>query len=570
MTVRKWWFALGIVAVWAGLAVSTFAADAPKIFERGGVRLFIEEKRIEMQGRFCLAEGPIELLACAKGGKEYESVISLDVNPEMLHLCLLMMGLKPGKTGPLHQGDPDHAPTGDPVVVKVRWNVGDAEVLHRGEDLCWNVIDRRPMDRTHWVFAGSRIQEDPETGKRVYWANVEKSLIVVYRDPFAVLDLPLALGANDDAYVVNKNLVPKVGTPCTVILEPGQVGAPEKNAAGGSVFHVDVTGGGRILVNDVQFADLKAALGVIARYAPRDSCRVTIDHGPTQVEFGTSTAAAAAEAFEALNASGIAIESVASTHLQPDSKDVATVAVRGNEIAVGGRPLADKEAGIAIRGEVKRAGGGSVVIEVGEDATLAAVARALRACDGADGGLVRIVWGRKKPAAAGTVPAAERPRNQAGGGIFLMEVRANGDVLIDGAEAVDPEPTLRTIGVHAPNDSCSLTVEHGAPPRAIARVFSGLAAAQIALESIRMSRVKEDIADVVAVRVAGDGISVEGKPMGPRDVAKLAEERLAGKEQGGVAVQVRQGARLDVIAEILDVLADATGKATVRLLYNEK
>lgn len=560
--------ALGAGIVCSVLVSSVCAADAPKIFERGGVRLFIDEKRIEMQGRFCLAEGPIELLACAKGGKEYESVISLDVNPEMLHLCLLMMGLKPGKTGPLHQGDPDHVPTGDPVTVKVKWNDGDRELLHRGEDLCWNVVDRRPMDRTPWVFAGSRIQEDPQTGKRVYWANVEKSLIVVYRDPFAVLDLPIALGANDEAFVVNKNLVPKVGTPCTVILEPGQFSAPEINPAGGRVFRIDVTGGGRVLVNDVQFADLKAALGVIARYAPLDSCRVSIDHGPTQVEFGSSTAAAAADTFEALNASGVPIESVTSTHLQPASKDAATIAVSGDDVIVAGRPLADKEAGIAVRGLVKRAGGGSITIEVREDAALTAVARALRACDGAEGGLVRIVWGRNKPAITETGRAVKRPGNQAGGGILSVEVRSTGDVVIDGAEVTDPEATLRIIGAYAPMDSCLLTIEHGAPLRATARVLSGLAAGKVDVEAIQMNRLEEDVADVLTVRVAGDGISVEGKPMGPRDVAKLAVERVAGKDKGGVAVHVGQGARLDVVAEILDVLSGTTEKAIARLLYD--
>ncbi len=556
--------ALGAVVV-----APAFATDAPKVFERGGARLYIEEKRIEMKGRFCLAEGPIELLACAKGGKEYESVISLEVNPEMLHLCLLMMGCKPGKTGPLHQGDRDHAPTGDPVIVKVKWEVDDAERVHRAEDLCWNVVDRRPMDRTHWVFAGSRIQEDPETGKRVYWANVEKSVIVVYRDPFAVLDLPLALGVDDDAYVVNKALVPKVGTPCTVILEPGQVVPPEKNAAGGTVFHVDVTGGGRVLVNGVQFTDLKVALRVIARYAPLDSCKVTIDHGPTAAEFGPSTAAAAADAFEALEASGIAVESVESMHLQSDSKDAVTIEVGRDEIAIGGKPLSDKEAGIAVRGLLARAEGSSVVVEVGEDATLAAVVRAFRACDGAEGGAVRVVWGRKKPPGVVPGPAAERPRNRAEGGIFRVEVRADGQVLVDGAETLDPEPELRVIGVYAPKDSCSLTVNHGAPAGAIARVFSGLGSAQVGIESVQMTRVRDDVADAATVVVAGNGITVDGKALEPTAAAKLVPRRLAGKGQGGVAVQMGQGARLDEVAEVLQTLGDIRG-VVLRLIWDEK
>ena len=66
-------------------------AGGAGVITRGGVRLYPKQRRIEMDGKFCLTEGPIELFACARGGKEYESVISLRVKPSVLHLFLVMM-----------------------------------------------------------------------------------------------------------------------------------------------------------------------------------------------------------------------------------------------------------------------------------------------------------------------------------------------------------------------------------------------------------------------------------------------------------------------------------------------
>ncbi len=371
-------------------AATCLAADPPreKVIEKGGARLYPVSKRVEIDGKFCLQEGPIELFACAKGGKEYESVISLDVNPEMLHFCLLMMRLKPGKpgTGPRFQGDPDRRPTGSPVTVKVKWRVGKVEEVHRAEDLCWNAIDKRTMLRTPWVFVGSKIHKDPDTGKKIYWANVEKSIITVYWDPFAVLDLPLALGANDEAYVVTKQLVPKRGTPCTVILEPAPPlkVKPTKNAAGGTIFHVDVTKGGRTLINNVEPEDAGKALEKTAKQAPKDSCRVTVDHGaPPQ---------AIAGAFAAIDAAGIQIESVQMERVRADVTDAITVAVDKSGIGVRGKTLSDDEAKVVIQSLVKPPRRSGVEVKVAKGASLKSVVRAVRACQGAKGAVVRIVW----------------------------------------------------------------------------------------------------------------------------------------------------------------------------------
>ncbi len=378
-------------------ACAVGAASEP--ITKGGVRFYQHQNRIEMDGKFCLTEGPIELFACARGGKEYESIITLDANPEILHFCLLLMGLKPGEIGPKFQGDPKNAPTGSPVVVKVKWKAQEGEKIVRGEKLCWNVTDRRPMRQTTWVFVGSKKLKDRKTGKEIYWANVEKSVITVFWDPFAVLDLPLALGANDEAYVVNKHLVPKVGTKCPVILEPGQETKPPlQNAAGGRIFHLDVTAGGRVLVDGSDPADLAKTLKDRSNSAPKDTCRITLDHGvPLD---------AAANAFEALDAADIKIESVQTTRIRPDTKDAVEVVVSGDRFHVSGvktaranGKLPETQLKLIVRDRMNRTGRSGLAVRVQRGAKLKTLVNALRACKSIKGVVLRIIWPGNKQGA---------------------------------------------------------------------------------------------------------------------------------------------------------------------------
>ncbi len=396
-----------VVFVIAGVSSASDApGDSEKPISKAGVRLYLKSKRVEMDGKFLLAEGPIELLVTGEGWKEHESVISVPANPQMFHFCLFLLKLEPGSGGPKVLGDPIHAPTGDPVDVYVRWKENGTVKTVRGEDLCWNAIDNRTMLRTPWVFVGSKRVRDPKTKKTVYMANIEKSLITVFRDPFAVLDLPLSLGANDEAYVVNKQLVPPPGTPCTVILKPGKLVGFRKNAAGGRIASVDVTAGGRVLLDYADFEDLVKELKKRVAKSPKDTYEVTIDHGPAE---------AAVAALHALEQTGAKIESVQGVRILEDVKDAMTVTVVADGARVDGErvsverlkalvaELAQRENGSvavqkdpSLRAQKKKEV--SIHVAVQKGASLKVVVEVLRGCTGVEGVLTRITWVGKAPA----------------------------------------------------------------------------------------------------------------------------------------------------------------------------
>ena len=392
-------------AIWAGSANAEEAPEADdivereeiedpealpeiadrKVISRRGARLYPEERRIEVDGEICLDEGPIELLACARGGKEYESIIALDLQPSDLHMFLLALGLKPAPAdaGPRFQGDPEHAPSGDPVNIYVRFETEDGPKTYRSEDLVWNQIDQRLMCRTHYVFLGSRFVQEPQTGREIYWANRELSVVTVFRDPMSVLDLPLEIGADDRAFVVNTDVVPPVGTEVTLIIKPAELPEPPpKNEFGGQVIHMDITRGGRVLLNEREPMFLLDTLRDIRDKEGEDSLRITIDHGaPPDAIY---------RAFDAIHRSGIQVESLETVRLKEDLEAGLTAELQENRIQIdGARVTAQELATLWQEGDSDK--GFSVIID--EDTTALQLAEVFHAIQEAEPAETKVIEG---------------------------------------------------------------------------------------------------------------------------------------------------------------------------------
>lgn len=184
-----------------------------QVYQLGTIKIDAKNRVITVPGKVNMQKGMIELLACGPGGKTHESVLVLDVVPYYLQVSLLLLGLN--YIGGLQvQGDTT-VPKGDSVYVWVSWKTPDGtDTTVRGEDLAWDIPRKASMQHTAWIFTGSKMSD----GK--YMADVEKSLITTYRDPFTILDNPLSTGDDDEIYRVNNDLTPPKGTPVTVTIKP--------------------------------------------------------------------------------------------------------------------------------------------------------------------------------------------------------------------------------------------------------------------------------------------------------------------------------------------------------------
>jgi len=221
MTFLKTIIVSAIIAAVSASAVFAETENKEEPAQPRPVRLNRENKTVEIDGRICLDEGPLELFACAEGGKEYESVIALKGEPWQIHLSLLLLGLKPGEGGPEWQGDAT-PPVGDPVIVEIEWEDEEGnKIRKRAEDLMWDSHQDAAMPHIEWTFSGSMIAED-ENGNQYYAADRDRSIVTVFHDPLTILDNPLETGGDDSVYVVNSKITPPVDTPVTVIMRPGK------------------------------------------------------------------------------------------------------------------------------------------------------------------------------------------------------------------------------------------------------------------------------------------------------------------------------------------------------------
>ena len=189
---------------WAAVAQGQ---DAGAIATLGSVQVDAGTKTMVISGWVNQVSGAIELLACGPGGKTHESAFVLNCSPVDMQAGLLLLGLKPGTppTG-LGQGQP----AGTALDIWVDWLEGSSSRSLRAESFVVNVENNRePLPDTPWIFTGSVI-EDGE-----FKALAEESLIVTYWDPWAIVNLPLPCGSNDDILSVNSNCMPAMKSPVT-------------------------------------------------------------------------------------------------------------------------------------------------------------------------------------------------------------------------------------------------------------------------------------------------------------------------------------------------------------------
>jgi len=163
-----------------------------------------------------MQDGMIELVACANGGKLHESIFRVPIEPRDLQLGLLLLGLK-HKGGVRFQGD-STLPEGDQVLIFVE---KDGQ-RRRVEDYVWDRKRLAPMERTGWVFSGSKFLNGE------FGAQLTRTLITTQHDPYTILDNPLPTGVDSDQYEVNGKVTPPVGTSVTLVIQAVRPALPKE------------------------------------------------------------------------------------------------------------------------------------------------------------------------------------------------------------------------------------------------------------------------------------------------------------------------------------------------------
>jgi len=179
-----------------------------------------KNKRVVVLGAVCSRECPLELFACLRTSKDYESVVSVRGRASFVHAGLLAVGAESGS--PV-QFRPTYVPArGTEIEVTVVWKDANGKVqTARAQDWVREVKTKKAISHP-WVFGGSGIRKDPETGEKAYYADLTGDLICVSNFASAMLDLPIK-STESDAELMFETFterIPPRGTPVTLILTP--------------------------------------------------------------------------------------------------------------------------------------------------------------------------------------------------------------------------------------------------------------------------------------------------------------------------------------------------------------
>lgn len=194
-----------------------------------GVTIDRTTREVRIDGTACLESGVLEYVVCRPGTFEHEAIFTTGAKPEVVHAALLLTGLHPtpqlrGLTELWWEKAMQREESR--VKIEVEWTeegtkkrVNLTTMLRSRE--AGAEATRQVEVQDAWIFAGSFIQGNRETGERVYAANLSGILVGIWPDPSTVIQYGLPSGnpyeGKDLGMEINEDAVPKVGTKVQLI-----------------------------------------------------------------------------------------------------------------------------------------------------------------------------------------------------------------------------------------------------------------------------------------------------------------------------------------------------------------
>ena len=207
-----------------------------------GLVVNFQKRCVDLEGSICLDEGMLELIACTKGSKEHESIVTITAKPMHVHTALLLLGANNGNPAMSRPADEQQTrwihvpPRGDPVDVYLVFKNKQGKVVERpvsefvarsgkGSDEPPAVDENDAQEDVKFphtfLFAGSHLHEEG-AGPRRYLADLSGNVISIATFGDEVLCLPEVHSRDNDALMwqIDSTKLPKVGSKVTLRLRP--------------------------------------------------------------------------------------------------------------------------------------------------------------------------------------------------------------------------------------------------------------------------------------------------------------------------------------------------------------
>ena len=191
--------------------------DCKKMLADGRIWIHRDEQAVLVDGYICQRNAPLEMFACPTGTKEHESIVAVFARSRFVHAALLAVGGVPGKPVAF---EPKFIPaSGTTVRIYVLWHDDDGKT--KGT-LAQNWVRQTGKNKAmewDWVFAGSKIYKDPDTGKENYLGDGGE-LVCVANFMTSTLDVAVKSDAANSGLVFDafSDRIPKRETPVRLAL----------------------------------------------------------------------------------------------------------------------------------------------------------------------------------------------------------------------------------------------------------------------------------------------------------------------------------------------------------------
>ena len=188
-----------------------------KMVEDGRVWIHRDEQTVIVDGYVCQRNAPLEMFACPIGTKEHESVVAVFAKSRFVHASLLAVGGVPGKPVAF---EPKFTPaSGTTVRVYALWHDEQGQTQATlAQHWIRQTGTKKPM-LWDWVFAGSKIYKDPETGSETYMGD-SGELVSVANFMTSTLDVAVKSDAANAGLVFEtfSEKIPKRFTPVRLVM----------------------------------------------------------------------------------------------------------------------------------------------------------------------------------------------------------------------------------------------------------------------------------------------------------------------------------------------------------------
>jgi len=180
----------------------------------GEIELDASAREIRFPAEINQREGVLEYILVHEQGKVHESLLRTGISPAALQVALRLLRFRPG-SGTLFDhfwppGErPEREPLGETLELRVSWPgrppfpVREA-ILDRGTG--------EAMDPALWIYSGSEMVE----GR--FQAEVEGSIVAIYRDRLAMVNSSHPQAVSDENWFPLTDAIPPVGTPVGVTI----------------------------------------------------------------------------------------------------------------------------------------------------------------------------------------------------------------------------------------------------------------------------------------------------------------------------------------------------------------